>query len=411
MPFALHHQRPARVEPFEHWQEAACMKIDEHDLVSGYDRQAEAARIRAAQAEVASTRFSTEKTCLVLLTVIAVVSTLYFAAAIVLPFLVAIVLNLLLAPMKRFLTDRMGLPAVLASLLLVIVLFSILVGVGTAIYLPASSWIARVPQSLPTLEERLSFLHKPLDLMQRGLAQMETAMHQTGPDGATTMQVTQATNTAGVGFAILSGTKDALNEIVVVVVTLFFLLTAGDGLLRNLVEILPTFRDKRRAVEINREIQSNISAYLTTITLMNLLVGLAATIGMWAMGMPNPLLWGALAFMLNYIPILGPITGVVIFFFVGLFSSDAIIWAIAPAAMYLVIHVIEGESVTPMLLARRFTLNPVLVIMSLFFWDWLWGVPGAVLAMPLMATTKIICDRIPGLMPLGHLLGGGEKQS
>jgi predicted PurR-regulated permease PerM len=268
-----------------------------------------------------------------------------------------------------------------------------------------------VPQSLPTLEERLGFLREPLRLLQHGVAQMESAMHQGGASDAAPMQVTQATNTAGVGFAILSGTKDALNEIVVVVVTLFFLLTAGDGLLRNLVEILPTFRDKRRAVEINREIQSNISAYLTTITLMNLLVGLAATAGMWAMGMPNPLLWGALAFMLNYIPILGPITGVVIFFFVGLFSSDAIIWAIAPAAMYLVIHMIEGESVTPMLLARRFTLNPVLVIMSLFFWDWLWGVPGAVLAMPLMATTKIICDRIPGLMPLGHLLGGGEKQS
>jgi predicted PurR-regulated permease PerM len=387
------------------------MKIDEHDLVSGYDRQAEAARIRAAQAEVASTRFNTEKICLVLLTVIAVVATLYFAAAIVLPFLVAIVLNLLLAPLKRFLTDRLSLPAVLASLLLVIVLFSILAGVGTAIYLPASSWIAKVPQSLPTLEERLGFLREPLRLLQHGVAQMESAMHQGGASDAAPMQVTQATNTAGVGFAILSGTKDALNEIVVVVVTLFFLLTAGDGLLRNLVEILPTFRDKRRAVEINREIQSNISAYLTTITLMNLLVGLAATAGMWAMGMPNPLLWGALAFMLNYIPILGPITGVVIFFFVGLFSSDAIIWAIAPAAMYLVIHMIEGESVTPMLLARRFTLNPVLVIMSLFFWDWLWGVPGAVLAMPLMATTKIICDRIPGLMPLGHLLGGGEKQS
>jgi predicted PurR-regulated permease PerM len=387
------------------------MKIDEHDLVSGYDRQAEAARIRAAQAEVASTRFSTEKICLVLLTAIAVVATLYFAAAIVLPFLVAIVFNLLLAPLKRFLTERLRLPAVLASLLLVIVLFSILVGVGTAIYLPASSWIAKVPQSLPTLEERLGFLREPLRLLQHGVAQMESAMHTGGASEAPQMQVTQATNTAGVGIAILSGTKDALNEIVVVVVTLFFLLTAGDGLLRNLVEILPTFRDKRRAVEINREIQSNISAYLTTITLMNLLVGIAATVGMWLMGMPNPLLWGALAFMLNYIPILGPITGVVIFFFVGLFSSDAIIWAIAPAAMYLVIHMIEGESVTPMLLARRFTLNPVLVIMSLFFWDWLWGVPGAVLAMPLMATTKIICDRIPGLMPLGHLLGGGEKQT
>ncbi len=381
---------------------------DQQNLVKGYDRQAEIARVHEAQAEIANTRFSTVHICLVLLTLIAGVATLYFAAAIVLPFLTAIVLNLLLAPLKRFLTDRLRLPSMLASLLLVIVLFGIVLAVATAVYVPASTWIAKVPESLPTLQQRLNFLRRPLDMLQQGMTEMEKAMHQ-GSGGAT-MQITQATNTAGWGFAILSGTKDALNQLVIIVATLFFLLTTGEGLLRNLVEILPTFGEKRRAVEITREIQANISIYLVTITMMNLLVGIAATAGMWLMGMPNPLLWGALAFMLNYIPILGPITGVVIFFFVGLFSSNDILWAIAPAAMYLVIHIVEGESVTPMLLARRFTLNPVLVIMSLFFWDWLWGVPGAILAMPLMATTKIVCDRIPGLMPLGHLLGGSQKE-
>jgi len=153
-----------------------------------------------------------------------------------------------------------------------------------------------------------------------------------------------------------------------------------------------------------------VSGYLFTISIMNLLVGVANGLSMWAMGMPDPLLWGVVAFLLNYIPILGPVTGMAIFFGVGLFSSPSILWALAPPAVYLVIHIIEGETVTPMLLARRFTLNPVLVIVALFFWDWLWGVPGAFLAVPLMATMKIIFDRVPALMPLGHLLGGSDKE-
>jgi predicted PurR-regulated permease PerM len=158
------------------------------------------------------------------------------------------------------------------------------------------------------------------------------------------------------------------------------------------------------------EIERNISGYLATITVMNILVGLANGLAMWALGMPDPLLWGVVAFLLNYIPILGPITGIAMFFFVGLFSSPSLLMACAPPAIYFVVHVIEGETVTPMLLARRFTLNPVLVIVALFFWDWLWGVPGALLAVPLLAITKIVCDRIPSLTPLGHLLGAASKR-
>ena len=125
--------------------------------------------------------------------------------------------------------------------------------------------------------------------------------------------------------------------------------------------------------------------------------------------MPDPLLWGTLAFLLNYIPILGPFAGIVIFFFVGLFSKPTLWLALIAPAIYLGIHTLEGETVTPMLLARRFTLNPVLVILSLFFWDWLWGVPGAFLSVPLLAIAKIVADRIPALTPFGHLIGGAPQ--
>jgi predicted PurR-regulated permease PerM len=152
-------------------------------------------------------------------------------------------------------------------------------------------------------------------------------------------------------------------------------------------------------------VERNISAYLVTITMMNLLVGTANGLSIWAFGLPDPLLWGTAAFLLNYIPLLGPITGMVIFFFVGLFTFSSVAWAFAPVGVYLLIHIMEGETITPMLLARRFTLNPLLVIVSFMFWDWLWGITGALLAVPLLAVLKIICDHIDALTPVGHLLG------
>ena len=115
---------------------------------------------------------------------------------------------------------------------------------------------------------------------------------------------------------------------------------------------------------------------------------------------------GAVAFMLNYIPILGPMIGVVTFTLIGLLAAETLWRALLPVGFYLAIHIIEGETITPMLLARRFTLNPVLVIMAIIVWHWMWGVPGAVLAVPMLAITKIICDRISMLAAFGHFLEG-----
>ena len=163
---------------------------------------------------------------------------------------------------------------------------------------------------------------------------------------------------------------------------------SGEIFLRRIVEILPNFTEKRQAVDISQQVEEDISAYLVTITVMNLMVGAATAAAMYFCGLGDPLLWGVSAFLLNYVPILGPLFGIFIFLLAGLLTFDSLLWALLPPALYFGIHLIEGEALTPMLLARRFTLNPVLVILSLVFWFWMWGVPGAILAVPILAILK-----------------------
>ncbi len=369
---------------------------------------ADAVDLRQMQQEVARAQPDTVKVCLVVLTVLAVLAALSAAAAIVLPLLLALVLNLLLAPAKRLLT-RLRLPDTAAALVLISVLFALLVGVGAAISVPASQWIARAPAGMIKLQQELGTLRKPIAFLRTGFDQVHHALDQGAQPlerGVQKVAVQQSSDMGGFGLSVLQGTQAALGQGLMVAVLLFFLLAGGGSLLRRLVEIVPGFGDKRRVVEVAVEIENNISAYLFTITTMNLLVGVANGLQMWAQGLPDALLWGTAAFLLNYIPILGPMTGVVLFFFAGLFATDDIWRALLPPAIYLVIHVAEGEVVTPLLLARRFTLNPVLVIVSLFFFDWLWGMTGALLSVPLLSILKIFCDAIPALTPLGHMLGG-----
>ncbi len=195
-------------------------------------------------------------------------------------------------------------------------------------------------------------------------------------------------------------------------IMLFFLLSSGDSLLRRLVEILPTFGEKRQVVEIATEIERNVSGWLLTITAMNLLVGTANGVSDVGAGHAGPAAVGHAGVPAELRPDPRPVHRHRDFLLrrpvqqTGRSGRQLI-----PPAIYLAIHTVEGETVTPMLLARRFTLNPVLVILSLFFWNWLWGVPGAFLSVPLLAITKIVADRIPTLTPLGHLLGGPPREA
>jgi predicted PurR-regulated permease PerM len=329
---------------------------------------------------------------------IAVLATSYVASEIVLPFVFAIILKLLLQPALRIL-ERLHVPRILAALLLILALFGTIVGLGAAISGPAGTWAAKLPEGIPRLQERLNFMRAPIDTLQRFLQQVQD-FGGTGrpPSGATAVPgPTLLTK-------LFTGTRDFASGLFTTVLFLFFLLVSGDIFLHRLVEILPRFSSKRQVVGIAKQIECDISAYLITITIMNAAVGIAMALTMWITGVGEPLLWGTVAFLLNYVPILGAALGALIFLLVGLLTIDTLWQALLPAGVYLGIHIIEGETITPMLLARRFTLNPVLVIISLVFWFWMWGIPGAILSVPMLAITKIICDRVQPLAAFGHFL-------
>jgi predicted PurR-regulated permease PerM len=327
---------------------------------------------------------------------------LYFTAEVVLPIIFAIILYLVLQPAMRGAT-KLRIPKAVAALLIIFVFFGGVGVLGFTLSGPAADWVSKAPDSLRRVEQRLFVFKQPIADLQSVSKQVEKIAE--GP--ATDSKPVTVTG-PGVSSFLFSGTRFMLVELGTTVVLLFFLLVSGDLFLRRLVEILPTFSNKKQAVEISREIESNISSYLATISLMNLGVGILTGIAAYFCGLSDPILWGTVAFLLNFVPILGPLCGAAILVLAGLLTFDPLWQAALPAGIYLAIHTIE-ETVTPLLLARRFILNPVLVIISLVFWYWMWGIAGALLAVPLLATVKIVCDRIKPLMALGHFLGAEAR--
>jgi predicted PurR-regulated permease PerM len=331
----------------------------------------------------------------------AMLSMSYLASAIVLPVVLAFVLMLLLQPAVRLL-ERVHLPRVLGALLVILLAIGALVGLVATLSAPAATWAQKLPQGVPRLEAHLVVLKRPIQAVQALLQHAEQATEGTAEKGVTVA----VRRDLGLSGALFAGTRAVADGLFTTILVLYFLLVSGDLFLRRIVEILPSFAQKRQAVDISQQIAKDISAYLVTITLMNAAVGVAVAVAMYLCGMGDALLWGATAFLLNYTPILGPLFGTGIFVLAGMLVFDSLWWALLPAALYFAIHLIEGETLTPMLLARRFTLNPVLVILALVFWFWMWGVPGAILAVPLLAILKIVCDRVVPLKALGHFLEG-----
>jgi predicted PurR-regulated permease PerM len=340
--------------------------------------------------------------CLFIIAGLATIFALYAAKEVALPLALAIVLKLLFQPAVQVVSGRLRLPNVVGALAVIVCLVLAIGALALGVSGPASTWIQKLPQVIPTVKEKFAVLGEPVEYLQKGFREIEDVASPSGSPDAPQVTVKQPSS---IGSYLAAGIVTAFGRLVTMLVMLFFLLASGDRLLRAFIEILPRFSDKRQTVEIATEIQHQIGAYLLTITVMNSLVGAATALAMVISGLGDPILWGVGAFLLNFVPILGPLVGICILLLAGIVSLDWPWHALLPAGLYLLIHMAEGEAITPMLLAKRFTLNPVLVILSLFFWYALWGVPGAILAVPLLGMGKIVCDRIAPLQSVGHLLG------
>lgn len=333
-----------------------------------------------------------------------IVFALYFAAALMIPIVLAFTLNFLLQPAMRILV-RLHIPKIIAAFFTLLVFFGAVIVLSSSLGAPAAGWIAKAPEGLSRLEKKLQSLKKPFEQMQRASTEVEKITESSAPGGTTAVTL----RGPGLTGIVFSGTRSTITGFFSMFILLFFLLISGDLFLRRLIEILPTLSDKKQAVELSREIEQNISSYLVTITIMNIGVGVLTGIAMYFCSIPDPVLWGAIALFLNFILLLGPLVGIGILSLVGLLTFDSLVQALLPAVLYLAIHLAESQLVTPLLLAKRFTLNPVAVIVSLLFWYWMWGVAGAFLAVPVLATVKITCDRIRPLMAFGHFLGVESK--
>ena len=327
---------------------------------------------------------------------IAVLAFLYIAQDIVVPVVLALVLKLLFQPLVSLL-ERFHVPKVAGALIALAVLLSVFIGLGTLLSSPAAQWVSQLPQTWPQLQQKFAFIRDPVEHVQRTLDQMGVRLGS---------RSSLLSNPIGMATAVLGGTGTIAAHLLETLLVLFYLLVFGEIFLRRLVEVLPRFSDKREAVRISLRVERDLSAYLLTITVINTAVGCATAGVMWLCDVPGPVLWGVVAFCLNFVPILGPFCGIVLFLAVGLISKGPAWAALLPAALYFGIHVMEGEIITPMLLANRFTINPVAVILSLIFWYWMWGVPGAILAVPMLAIIKIVCDRLRPFRAFGHLLEG-----
>lgn len=337
---------------------------------------------------------------LVGLFVIALFAVLYLAREFIVPIVLGMQLALVLLPAVRALR-RLGLPGPAGA---AVVLLGLLAAVGAGFYVlagPTMTWMENLPESFRRVEYKIRDVRKPVEVVRQAVDEVE----KIATDPATRRPSLVAMQTRSVTEILLSTTHTVLTGVGLMAFTLYFFLGWGDLFLRKLIRVLPTLTGKQRAVEIARETQRQVSAYLLTITLINALLGAALGTAVWLLGVPNPALWGTMAFALNFIPYLGPLIGIVVLGVVALASLPGLGHALLVPAVYFLLHGLEANIITSLMLGRRLTLNPLVMFLWLSLWFWLWGIPAALLAVPMLKTLKIFCDNTPQLARAGQFLG------
>jgi predicted PurR-regulated permease PerM len=327
-----------------------------------------------------------------LLGVIALLLVLYACAAaeaVIVPVVVAILLGLMLAPAVRFL-ERWHVPRAIGALLAVVFTLAMAGTVIAALATPASQWMARMPQALAHFEVSLRDLRKPFQVATEATRELGKLAN---PDGAQTVRMVDAS--PGFLAQILNAAPLALTGFIITLFLTFLFLLHGDDLLRKFVTIAPHLRAKRDLVVATRQAQHELSIYMITITLINAGLGLATALALYALKIPDPLLWGGVAAVMNFAPFIGPLLTAFALTVVGFAEFTTPLAALAAPAAFLGLHLVEGQLITPHLVGRRLSLDPVMVFLALVALGWIWGVAGLLLAVPLMSCAKIIAERAP----------------
>jgi predicted PurR-regulated permease PerM len=316
-----------------------------------------------------------------------VVYTCALAEAVIVPILIAILLGLIFAPLVRGL-ERRHVPRPLGALASVAIAIAVGVGAFLALAAPARTWIARMPRALEHLQSALRDLRRPLQAASEATRELGKLANIGSGEP---MQVVDSST--GMLAQLASAAPTLLAGVLVVLFLTFLFLLHGDALLRKFVTLAPHLRAKRDLVQATRQAQHELSLYMITITLINIALGLATAAALKLLHVPDPLLWGGLAALMNYAPFIGPLLTACVLAVAGFAEFTAPLQALAAPAAFLGLHLVEGQLVTPHLVGRRLALDPVMVFLALVVLGWVWGVAGLLLAVPLMSCAKIIAER------------------
>jgi predicted PurR-regulated permease PerM len=331
-----------------------------------------------------------------LLAVLALLYTITLIKALLIPLVLAAFIGLAFNPLVAG-AARRGLPRWLTSCVLMLALLG---GLGTGVALltqPALNWFHDAPTTIKALAPKLRPLTQQLDAASRATQSLVGNSARAAPQARPAMVALTA-------WDIISSTPRVLAAVLTVVLLVFFFLIYGELLLRRLVEIAPSFGYKRHAVSIVRSIQSEVSRYILTTTLINAALGSCTALLLWALKVPDPLLWGSVAALANFIPYVGAITTTILLSLVGLTHFEAIGTALLPALGFACLTAVEGNLITPMILGQRMRISPIAILLWLLLWGWLWGIPGALLAVPMLTSFKLIAERVRGWGWFAHMV-------
>jgi len=333
---------------------------------------------------------TTLRKAVILLSFLAVGTVLYFAQSVFIPVAVALFLALLLSPAVDRL-QRWRLPRGLAVAVVMLVVFAAAGAAINAIWNPAADWLARAPQTMREIDPRL----KPLREM---FARVDEVAERAG-------RLTQVPTPVAIKPAILTPTpersrafaftKSVIESLTVVPLTLFLLL-GGPPLLARMGASLAGNEASVRTLRLTEAIRYEVGRYFGTIALINLGLGIATAIAMWALGMPNAILWGVVAGVLNFVPYVGPIAAGLIFAVAALVTFDSLGHALAVPGVFIALHLVEGQLVQPLTVGRRLEVNALVLLLGVWFGYGFWGIPGILLATPALVAIKVAAQYHPG---------------
>ena len=353
-----------------------------------------------ASAEISAARRPRASYALLVLATLAVGYTLWAAQDLLLPVLLGMFFALVGNPIIRFL-QRLHVPRFVAALVLVVGGITGAVVLGNQLVVPASDWFRDVPKDLRELTPKLRQLAKPVQ--DANLAAQNIA-RAAGGESAKRVQVvrTQVDDP----YKILTTTPRLLASILAVVLLTFFFMVYGEQLQRHAIALLPGRQKKKFTVDILHSIEREVSRYVLTISVINTLMGLLFAGILFALDVPLPeaLLWGTLVAILNFAPYVGPLIGMGLMLLVGFVSYKDPWMSVLPAAIYLVLHTLEGQIITPIILGKRMALSPLVLILALMLFGWLWGIIGLLLAVPLLVCVKLVLARVEGMEGWARLL-------